>query len=37
MEGGFSRLLVVNSYVSRRFPMFHLKIGRSLAQFTTKA
>ena len=27
---------MADSSVSRRFPMFHLKIGRSLAQFTTK-
>ena len=26
---------MVDSYVSRRFPLFHLKIGRSLTQFTT--
>ena len=25
---------MVDSYVSRRFPMFHLKIGQSLTQFT---
>ncbi len=33
-RGGFSRLWMVDSYVSRRIPMFHLKNRRSLAQFT---
>jgi len=27
-------VFLVDSSVSRRFPLFHLKIGRSLAQFT---
>ncbi len=35
MGSSFSRLEMVDSYVSRRFPLFHLKIGRSLAQLTT--
>ena len=33
-RGGFSRLSTADSHVSRRIPMFHLKVGRSLAQFT---
>src|SRR2546430_5390077 len=33
-RGGFSRLWMVDSYVSRRFPMFHLKNRRTFTLFT---
>ncbi len=35
MGGGFSKLRMVDSYNSRRFPLFHLKIRADLAQFTS--
>ena len=35
MGGGFSSVLLVDSYVSRRFPMFHLKNRRTFALFTS--
>src|SRR2546427_8032809 len=35
-RAAFSGVLLVDSQVSRRIPLFHLKIGRSLAQFTSR-
>ena len=35
MGSGFSRLSMVDSYVSRRFPMFHLKNRRTFTLFTS--
>ena len=35
MRSGFPRVLLVDSYVSRRFPPFHLKKRRTFALFTT--
>jgi hypothetical protein len=35
MGGGFSSVLRVDSYVSRRFPTFHLKNRRTFALFTS--
>jgi hypothetical protein len=37
MGSGFSRLSMVDSYHSRRFPLFHLKNRRTFTLFTTRS